>query len=159
MKIVCIASLMFGLLMSSSAVAGKDAEAAATRLLDAMDMQAVLDASLDASLNAKLSQNPELAPYRDVFLGFFAKYMSYEALKPKLAAVYAEEFSAAELDAAAAFYSTPTGKRFLVKLPILFNKGVEIGQQAVAEHLPELQEAVEAESRRLQNATTDGAAG
>lgn len=152
MKIARIAALALGLLASTSAFAGQEAEAAAIRLLDSMGMETVLMETMDVSLDAQLSQNPEMTPYRNVFRAFLAKHMSYEALKPKLAAAYATEFSAAELDEAAAFYGTPTGKKFLSKLPTLFSRGVQIGQDAVKEHLPELQEAIRAESLRLKNA-------
>lgn len=142
--------LILGLLASAPVLADEQAEAAAARLLDAMNMEATLKGTVDAALEAQLAQKPEMAPYREVFRAFFEKHLRYEALKPRLAAIYAAEFSAAELDEATAFYATPTGRKFLEKTPTLFSKGAEIGQEAIASHLPELQEAIRVESERLQ---------
>ncbi len=150
MKIFAGLVLVLGLLANAPVLADEAAEAAATRLFEAMDMETVLKETVDASLEVQLAQKPEMAPYRDVFRAFFEKHLHYDVLRPRLAAVYGAEFSATELDEATAFYATPTGRKFLEKMPTLFSKGAEIGQEVIAEHLPELQEAILAESQRLQ---------
>lgn len=150
MKYLWTLVFAFGFLGNAQAANDEQAEAAALRLLDVMNMDAILKGTMDVALEAQLSQNPEVAPYRHVFQAFFAKHMSYEALKPKLAAIYAAEFSAAELDEAAAFYATPSGKKFLEKTPALMQKGSDVAQEAIAAHIPELQLAIKEESLRLQ---------
>lgn len=144
--------LCAALLCSPSAFADEKAEVAAAKLLDAMNMEAIFADMIDASLEAQLAQKPELVPYREVFRTFLAKHMSYAALKPEIARVYATEFSADELNEATAFYTTPTGQKFLARMPSLFSQGAQIGQAAVTEHLPELEQAILAESQRLQDA-------
>ena len=156
MKIAVALTLALSLMAGMPAVAAQDTDgqAAAMRLLDAMDMETVLGQSIDVSLDAMLNQNPELGPYRGVMRAFFAKHMSYSALKPKLSEIYASELSAAELDAATEFYRTPTGRKLMEKMPALLTKGMELGQRSVQEHLPELQEAIKAEAERLQGLST-----
>lgn len=122
--------------------------AEATRLLDALDMQATLDQTLELSLDAQIATNKELAPYRAVMLGFFRKYMSYESLKPQLVTIYAEAFSAAELAEIRAWYQGPTGRKAMRILPSLMQKGSEMGQSLVQAHLPELLQLIQAESER-----------
>jgi hypothetical protein len=85
--------------------------------------------------------------------------MSYAALKPQLASLYASEFSASELDAAASFYRTAAGRKFMEKMPALMSNSMELGQQAVQDHLPELQEAIKAEATRLQQISDATSAG
>jgi hypothetical protein len=131
-------------------MADKASEAEAAKLLDTMDMQTALENVIDAMLDAQIQQKPEMAPYKDVMHAFFSKYMSYSALKPQFVTTYATEFSASELSEARAFYSTPTGKKFLSKMPTLMSKGAEIGTQSIQDHIPELQEAIRNESKRLQ---------
>lgn len=152
MKGIISLALVLGLMAGSPALAAQDtdAQAAAVRLLDAMDMETMLGQSIDASLDARLKQNPELGPYREVFRAFLAKHMSYGVLKVQLSEIYASELSAAELDAAAEFYRTPAGRKFMEKMPTLFAKGIELGQKSVQDHLPELQDAIKAEAERLQ---------
>jgi hypothetical protein len=135
---------------SAPALADQASEAAAERLLVVMDMQTAMDNVVDAAIDAQIKQKPELAPFRKVMRDFFSKYMSYPALKPQLVQAYASEFTAAELDQASDFYSTPTGKKFMEKMPVLMAKGAEIGTQAVQSHVPELQAAIQAEAERLQ---------
>src|SRR4249919_1337971 len=142
--------LFLSILFSASAVADQRSELAASKLLDSMDMKTLLDGAIEASLDSQISQSPEMAPYKEIMRAFCAKYMSYDALRPKLVSAYASEFSASELSEAAAFYATPTGKKILSKLPTLLSKGAEIGQEAVKGHIPELQQAIQAESLRLQ---------
>lgn len=148
-------ALLLACLALSSTVAMADeraeaAEAAAERLLEAMDMRTAMDSIIDVSLDNEIASKPELAPFKGVMRDFFSRYMSYPALKPRLMAVYASEFTAAELDEAAAFYSTPTGRKLLSRLPALMKKGGEIGTQAIQDHLPELRESIENEAARLQ---------
>jgi len=161
MKHLISAILVFALLVPAAVHADEkaDAQEAALRLMDAMGMETALAQSIDASLDTQLKNNPELGPYRGVFRSFLAKYMSYAALKPQLASLYASEFSASELDAAADFYKTPAGRKFMEKMPALMSKSMELGQQAVRDHLPELQEAIKAEATRLQQISGAAPAG
>lgn len=41
-----------------------------------------------------------------------------------------------------AFYRTPLGQKMVTRLPLLLQKGAALGQKAVQEHLPELQEEI-----------------
>ena len=138
MKALHAVVLAFGMVFSGHAAADEAAERAAGELLDAMNMESSFEEMIDVALKAQLSGKPELAKHESVFRSFFSKHMSYASLKPKLAAAYAEEFTAAELAETAAFYRTPLGKKFIAKLPKLYARGGQIGQEAVRSHIPEL---------------------
>jgi hypothetical protein len=45
------------------------------------------------------------------------------------------------------------------KMPALMSKSMELGQQAVQDHLPELQDAIKAEATRLQQISGAPSAG
>jgi hypothetical protein len=150
MKLIQATVLACVVFFSAPALADQASEAAAERLLVVMDMESAMDHVVDAAIDAQIQQKPELAPFRKVMRDFFSKYMSYQALKPQLVDAYASEFTAAELDQASDFYSTPTGKKFMEKMPALMAKGAQIGTQAVQAHVPELQAAIQAEAQRLQ---------
>jgi len=150
MKLSNALALATLVLLSAPAWADQASEAAAENLFESMDMDSAMDRIIDVSLDAEISQKPQLAPYKPVMRSFFVKYMSYSALKPQLVSIYASEFTAEELAQASEFYSTPTGKKLLSKLPALMTKGAEIGMQVVQEHLPELQAAIKEEADRLQ---------
>lgn len=141
-------SLLFG--FSGLASADDAARVEAGKLLDSMNMQATLDQAISTTLDAQLAQKPELAPYKHVMLAFFAKYMSYAALKQDMVTIYASEFSASELREIRDFYSTPTGKKAVQKIPSLISKGAEMGAKSVQDHIPELLQVIQQESERIQ---------
>ena len=130
--------------------ASRQAEAA--RLLDAMDMQATLDASIEMTMDSQLAANPALAPYRAVMLDFFRKYMSYQSLKADLAAIYADMFTEEELAAIRAFQESPVGKKATHLQPQLMQRAGELGQQRVQANLSELTRMIEAETARIKAA-------
>jgi len=158
MKHTGLAMLLCLVCFSGSVSANDAARVEAERLLDSLNMQENLDQAIDVMLDVQLKQNPNLVPYKKVMLDFLGKYMSYEALKPELITVYSTEFSTSELAEARAFYSTPTGKKFIARMPALISKNAEIGSKSVQDHLPELEQMLEKEIDRIQKAQqTSGA--
>jgi hypothetical protein len=53
--------------------------------------------------------------------------------------MYAENISEEDLEAAIEFYRTPSGQRLLQQIPVMMQKGGQIGQNIVAGHIPEIQ--------------------
>lgn len=49
-----------------------------------------------------------------------------------------------------AFYSTPTGRKSIERMPALVSKGAQMGSARVQAHMDELRQLIEAESRRLE---------
>jgi len=52
---------------------------------------------------------------------------SWEYMKPQFLKVYGEELSNDDVDAAVAYYGSPQGQSMLAKMPILMQRGGEIG--------------------------------
>jgi hypothetical protein len=94
---------------------------------------------IDQVLVAQLKAHPEVQPYENEMRTFLSKYMSWAALKPDLAEVYAREFTEPELRELLRFYQSPTGKKAATKIPTLMQMGMEIGQRHVKDHMHELQ--------------------
>lgn len=116
--------------------------AAAAEVLDAMNMQETLDKSIDATLAAQMAQMPQMAAVEDIMREFFREHMSYEALRDDYVRLYAETYSEKDLRALKKFYGTPLGKKVVASTPDLTAAGMEIGQRATAEHMPELQQKI-----------------
>ena len=100
-------------------------------------------------IDIQLQQNPAIAPFKQVMLDFFSKYMSWESLKDDIAEIYLEEFSIQELKELTAFYKTPTGQKAALRVPQLMSKGGELGMRRVQEHMPELQEMIAKEAEKM----------
>lgn len=112
-----------------------DAEVAARELIATMkaddQFKAMLPMIMKAMKPAIVQNRPDVE--RD-----------YDALAPKLldgmgsrigelmdalAAVYSSNFSADELRAVTAFYRTPAGQKFLLKMPIIAQQSMALGQK------------------------------
>jgi uncharacterized protein len=115
---------------------------AVEEMLQVMNVSVALDRTIDLMLQAQIDANPEIKPYEDIMRQFLAKYLSWESLKPEMIQMYAEAFTEPELHELAAFYRTPLGQKAMTKMPELVQKGSAMGQKAVQDHLPELQEAI-----------------
>ena len=116
--------------------------AAAAELLEVIDMEATLEKSIDATLAIQMAQMPQMAAVEDVMRDFFTKYMSYEVLEDDYALLYADAYSEEDLIALTEFYRTPLGQRVVAATPDITAAGMELGQRATAEHMPELQQAI-----------------
>ena len=143
---VKLSYLLFFILLSFSAVAQTPADAdlqnrrkAAEQLMATMDMEMLFNEAIKASMDLQVQQNPQLGQYRSVMEEFFSKYFTYATIKEPLTTVYAESFTEKELKDLIAFYQTPTGQKAAKKQPELMQKGMQLGQQEVKNHLPELQ--------------------
>jgi hypothetical protein len=98
---------------------------------------------IDQVLVTQLKGHPEAQPYENELRTFLSKYMSWAALKPDMAEVYAREFTEPELREMLRFYQSPTGKKAAAKIPTLMQMGMEIGQRHVKDHMPELQKLIQ----------------
>ncbi len=111
-------------------------------LLEAMQVPEQLKQTLEGMVDMQMKSNPQMLPFRDVFDDFFAKYLSYEALKQGYADIYLDMFTVDELRKLTAIYRTPLGRKLASKTSELAIRGAELGQKAVLQHQAELQTAL-----------------
>jgi hypothetical protein len=88
-------------------------------------------------------ENPETAPYEDVFRAWSKKVFASGDLESEVAALYMQAFSERELRELAEFYRSPLGQKVLTTLPEMMQKSAEIGMRRAKEHSAELQEMLE----------------
>jgi hypothetical protein len=115
---------------------------AAEELLQTMGVEKQMEAAIDQSLTLQLQQQPALNAYKDVMRKFFAKHISYAALKDDLIQIYVEEFSEPELRQITTFYKTPAGKKMVEKGPALIGKSMKLGMERVKKNLDELRQMI-----------------
>lgn len=132
------------------AMADQAGTAEAFELLEALEMETLIAETIEQSTAMELEKNPALAPYRQVFLQFMTKHIGYEAIKADLAAMYAETFTAEEMNVLAEFYRTPVGRKSIKAMPDLMAIGSRYGQQRAQENISELQAMVAEEAKRIQ---------
>jgi hypothetical protein len=110
----------------------------AEKLLNMMNMENLTALSTSNMVDAMMGRLPPKAQNRDALQAFFTKYVGWAALRDDFIQIYVEAFSEKELRDLIAFYKTPTGQKAITVVPSLMQKGAQIGQSRVQEHLPEL---------------------
>lgn len=128
----------------------KSHRAAAEELLTEAMTEKSMRAAIDTMLDVQLKANRALVPVKDVMKKFFVKHLSYESLKEEMIDLHVAEFTEGELKEVAAFYRTPTGKKFVEKQPVMMQKGAELGMRRVQENAEELQILIQAELNKSQ---------
>lgn len=159
MKLLQLISFLILALAGSLAAADAASEKQAEILLSKLNMKTAMEQSMKSLIDLQVQQQPALEPFRGVMQDFFAKYMSYESLKPEMVQIYAQAFTATELEEINAFYETRTGKKTLEMMPTLMGQGGQLGAQRVQSNMGELREMIQAEAQRLQEAQAAPASG
>ena len=142
-------SALFILAMTAPVFAASDKHRqAAEELLNVSGLKVSMERMISQMVQMQLRQKPAMAPYQDIMLKFFNKYLGYDNIKHDFVDIYTEEFSENELHELIAFYKTPVGKKTISKMPILMNKGAQVGMSKVKLHINELRDMIEAEAKK-----------
>ena len=114
----------------------------AAQLLDAMQMEKQMESQVDA-MKASIGQmvpGGAGAGAGSEFLDLILAEMSFENLKSEYVAVYAEVFTAAELQGLLAFYRSPVGRSWAEKQPEVNMRLMQISQSKMAKLMPRIME-------------------
>lgn len=114
---------------------------AAERVIDVTDVVKSVQKIYEAAIQKQAERVSEekRTAFVDAMHKFFGKYGSDEQIKKTFIPIYAADFSEDELNQIADFLSTPAGKDWIEKDPILANKRLTWGQKISEEHKAELQ--------------------
>ena len=156
-SLLTLFALVMGLAIATPPLSAQDAAAepdpkaveAAGKLLDSMDMEKTMQESLKTSLDAQMQQFAQLGlppagieELKKEMFDFLSDVLSWDEIRPTVVNLYAQSFTAEELDELRAFYQTPTGKKALSLMPQLMNEGMMLGQQKVQERAAELNQRI-----------------
>ena len=144
---------LFGAALASPFVVAQDSpppRSAANELLSLLNSREVMLSAFSSVMGPMLAKFPEAkAPaVKAAFMRFAESVADAPELKGKIIELYEESFTEPELRELIAFYSTPTGKKALSKLPELMQKGAVIGQKIAGDK----QEKFQAELKEIMKA-------
>ena len=142
LALVTLLTLTCALAVGAQAKPSASHLAAVKELFQVMDLPKTTNGAIDVMLKAQIQANPALKQFEGELRSFLAKYLSWKNLEPQMVQMYASAFTEPELRELLAFYRTPVGKKTVKLMPELMQKGAAIGQKAVQDHLPELQETI-----------------
>jgi hypothetical protein len=150
MKRLLMTLLLLSMISLVSAAPSASHRKAAEELLDVTGLKTSMERMITQMVEIQLRQKPGMDAYRDVFLQFFTKYLGFNSIKSDFIDIYTEEFTEQELRKLTAFYNTPVGKKTITKLPILMQKGAQVGMSKVRMHQNELRDMLQDEAKRLE---------
>lgn len=127
-------------------------EASVRQLFEVMHTRTLLDSyigQMDQTIQASMRQalkdtqlNAEqrqiLDDMRGELVGMLKEELDWSSLEPQLIEVYRRTFSAAEVQAMVRFYSSPTGRAVITKLPVAMQQMMQFMQQRVSTLIPKI---------------------
>jgi uncharacterized protein len=126
-----------------------DSVALANQLLDLSGTATFMQQTFETGLKPSLDQmRAKGAPAELVDAihaearNFFQENFNWEIMKPKLAKLYADNYTEAELKDIIAFYQTPTGQKTLAKMPVLMQQSLTMSMSGVQANMPEFQRRI-----------------
>lgn len=132
-----------GMALGQAAAPVSSHEQAARELYRLLGGEKLAETGAEAMMGV-IRENPELAPYEDVFRAWYKKVFTQGDLEGEMVKIYMGAFSEDEIRQLAAFYRTPIGQKALSKMPEVTKQGAEVGLRLAKEHSGELQEMLEA---------------
>jgi len=79
----------------------------------------------------------------------FEESFSWDYFKPRIANLYVEELTNDEVDAAIAYYSSSQGQSLIAKMPVLMQRGMDIGMKRGQEMGPQIDAAMDAALKQI----------
>ena len=115
---------------------------AAAELVDAMNVQQMMNETADATIRAQVKQTPMLAQFEDILRETMSRALRWEDIRSDYVRMYAEVYTADELRQLRTFYQTPLGQRLLATMPQVALKSMEISNRRMEQFLPEMQQRI-----------------
>lgn len=119
-------------------------------------MQSVIEESVETGFQQAVKQQglsqeqiERLRPVLEAYRNNLAQALSWDSIKAELALIYQEELSDEEVEAIIVFYRSPEGQSLIAKLPVLMQRGAQVGQRRVEELMPEFQAQMSAAFERV----------
>ena len=109
-------------------------------------MQQKIDESVTTVLAMQIAQNPGLELHQQAVRDFLERNIGWDSLRDPLTHMYMEEFSEQELNEMNTFYSSPTGRKVIERLPVLVQMRNQLASQRLQENIGELQKEIEKQS-------------
>ncbi len=121
----------------------------ANKLLDLSGTASYMQQSFEAGLKPSLMQMKAKGAPDDLVeaihteaKSFFQENFNWDIMKPKIAKLYADNYTDAELSDIIAFYQSPTGQKTIAKTPTLVQQSMAIAMTNVQANMPEFQRRV-----------------
>lgn len=142
----------FTAVVPAARAADDDRRALAESLLNAMNVRQTVEKSFEIvkqmipqqmeKMGNAMGQtpDPEAADHTSKMLDAIAEEISWDHIKDDYIGLYAETFTAEEMQGMIDFYQSAAGQALVSKQPILMQKSMQLNQQMMMRIMPKLQE-------------------
>ncbi|MEN8207306.1 MAG: DUF2059 domain-containing protein [Pseudomonadota bacterium] len=124
---------------------------AVEQLFELTSMQQKIDESVASVLALQIAQNPGLKPHQDVVNEFLERHIGWGSLKDALSNMYMHEFTEQEVNDMNTFYSSPTGRKVIERLPVLVQMRNQLASQRLQENIGELEYEINARQKQQEH--------
>lgn len=89
------------------------------------------------------AKKPIFNKYMSEMIELITNTVNWDKIKSEMTDLYMNNFSENEINDMLSFYRSPTGKKFVEKMPIIMKKSMEIGQRQTQMMIPQLNRLLE----------------
>lgn len=103
------------------------------------------------NINLSKAQAGIMKDYYTKLYNLLGTELKWDKIKPFFIKLYAENFTEKDIDQLTKFYESPVGKKYIRKMPVLLDKGMQLGQERVQMLIPQIQALTKDMMRKLKN--------
>jgi len=141
--------ILLGASGQASVLADADSHRQAVeQLFELTAMQQKIDESVASVLALQLAQSPDLQEHQEVVREFLERHIGWNSLKDALTDMYLQEFSEQEVNEMNTFYSSPTGRKVIERLPVLVQMRNQLASQRLQDNIGELRYEIEGRMKK-----------
>ena len=133
----------------SLAAAGKLIETMGVREEMATGFKTAMAPMLQPMIQQMGLNEEQVAELNAIFSGWWENDIDQDAIITDYKKLYADTFSTEELNELELFYQTPLGKKMLLTMPDITQKGMQIGMTAAQDKQPQLMAKMQAFQERV----------
>ncbi len=111
---------------------------AAKELVAAMGIKDSYAKMIDQATKAMVIREPKLKSVEGDIKAFYTKYIGWDTIKDKMAAIYAKHYTVKELAELKKFYQSEVGQKSIKLMPQIMQEGKKLGASSVMAHMDEL---------------------
>ena len=113
---------------------------AAKDLVASMGIKESYAKMIDQATKSLVLRQPKLKSVEGEIKAFYTKYIGWDVIKDKMAAIYAKHYTVKELGELKDFYKSEVGQKSIKLMPQIMQEGKKLGASSVMAHADELKQ-------------------
>ena len=115
---------------------------ASKELVASMGIKDSYGQMIDQATKGLVLRQPKLKSVEGEIKAFYTKYIGWDVIKDKMAAIYAKHYTVKELGELKDFYKSEVGQKSIKLMPQIMQEGKKLGTSSVMAHADELKKII-----------------